>query len=799
MRNLLMPFCRSVFSLLLLACCLPSQAQSPEFLQLMGEIKTAIKHSSANVTRGEQCAPQMFDMAKEGIQANEFTEMLNRVVVDPLETGAKVAAGALGVPGGAITSYSLVRCYMKEADWEGLKRCALGEALGYALGKGMEKANIEELEGALAGAAWDKAYGALRDAVESYQQTSETINWTAGGKCQLAVTAVWNKRRMPGAEGGMISVQINANACRCNAPSELERGNMRFRVPVRYVRAGADQPGWATDTNRETTMRVQCCGQGREGKVTRYRLDGGFSEFVGEPRESVAPPPPPPKPVAPPPPPEPQWSDANPCPECQPFLDLAEQHRLAAEELDAQAQEIQERLQANRQRQRATQQRIDQINKEIGGKAGEGGSATDPDSGLTTESWTQADGSVKVTVKDARGNVLSERTRQRRDVARLRERIAREEAELARLKAEEAKLNGDLDRAVKGRQTQRKLEADARAELHRCVEERCKRRTAAAAAQTACAFPAAQPVTIGPREQFGYGEAQKAGEVGKAALGILGGFLGGRGGGGRASGPFSGPGGDKPPLADDPIRDKQTFTDALTGTAIKVGGQYRPDGKLLVSVDVDKAEDKGVVHHAALERLVPQPDGSCKTQVAEPIEWLHYEIWEDWWAKIRIQRYESVDGGPWRKTHDTGWRDWGSGSRLLESGVMSADQIPRTAWGSMGADRAFGGPRSAGAVFDPGKPLVTGQPAPERLLVHVTRPGQDPVTTVPFTLYPTYANDGKVSYGNTAPDFDKLLRESSKPTRAELDKMFKDPPASLGGRRSLDPAPSPPRIGERLE
>lgn len=758
MRNTRNP-CRSLFLALSFFPLLsfPARAQSPEFLQLMGEIKTAIKHSSASVTRGEQCAPQMFQMAKEGIQANEFTELINRVVVDPLETGAKVAVGALGVPGGAVTTYSLVRCYMKEADWEGLQRCAMGEALGYAGGKGLDKVGIDGLENALAGAAWDKAYGALREAVERYQQTSETINWTAGGKCQLQVTAVWSKRRMPGAEGGMISVQINANACRCNAPGELERGNMRFRVPVRYVRAGASQPGWATDTSRETTLRVQCCGQGREGKTTRYRLDGGFVEFVGEPPEPVIPPPtapPPPKPVAPLPPQEPQWSDANPCPECQPFLELAEKHRQAAEDLDAEAQEIQERLQANRQRQRATQQRIDQINKEIGGKAGEGGSATDPDSGLTTESRTQADGSVKVTVKDARGNVLSERTRQRRDVARLREQLAREEAELARLKAEESKLDADLERAVKGRQTQRKLEADARTELHRCVEERCKRRTAAALPQTACAFPAAQPVIIGPREKFGYGDEQKTGEVGKAAIGILGGFLGGRGGGGRGGGPFQGgpSGADKPRLADDPIRDKQTFTDAQTGTAIKVGGQYRPDGRLLVSVDVDKAEDKGVVHQATMERLQAQPDGSCRTQVAEPIEWQHYEIWEDWWAKIRIQRYESADGGPWRKTHDTGWRDWDSGSRLLAGGMLPADQIPRTAWGSMGADRAFGGPRSAGAVFDPGQPLVTGRPAAgERLVVHVSRPGQDPVTTVPFVLYPTYGADGKVSYGNPAP------------------------------------------------
>ena len=274
-----------------------------------------------------------------------------------------------------------------------------------------------------------------------------------------------------------------------------------------------------------------------------------------------------------------------------------------------------------------------------------------------------------------------------------------------------------------------------------------------------CSYPPVNPVIIGPRDKFGYGTEQKAGELGKAALGVVGGFLGG-GGSGFGGSPFQGgsPGGGKPRLADDPIRDKQTFTDAQTGTAIQVGAHYRQDGKLLVSINVDKAEDKGVVHQAAMERLQYLPSGDCAIQVAEPVEWLHFEIWEDWWAKIRIQRYESIDGVPWRKTHDTGWRDWSSGSRLLESGMMSADQIPRTAWGSMGADRAFGGPRAAGAVFDPGKPLVTGQPATERLVVHVSQPGKDPVTTVPFTLYPTYGADGKVNYTNQAPDWEAMRR-----------------------------------------
>lgn len=773
MRNTLNLF-RGLFLALLLTSLAyaPAQAQSPEFLQLIGEIKAAIKYSSAEVSRGQQCAPQMFDMAKEGIQANEFTELLNRVVVDPLETGAKVGAGALGVPGGAVTTYSLVRCYMKEADWEGLKRCAAGEALGYGLGKGLEKVGVEELQGALAGAAWDKAYGALREAVESYQQTSEPpINWTAGGKCQLTVTAAWNKRRQPGAEGGVISVLINATNCICSRPAELESGYMRFRVPVKYVRTGNNQPGWAADTSGETILRVKCCG-GQEGVNTRYRLDGGFSGFVRDQAPPVTPAEPP-KPVPPPVPPAPvelQWSESNPCPECQPFLELAEKHRQNAEDLAAEAQELQTRLQANRQRQGVTQQRIEQLNREISGKAGEGGSATDPDSGLTTESWSQPDGSVKVTVKDAKGNVLSEHTRQRRDVGKLKEQIAQEQAELARLKAEETKLNSELERVAKGRQTQRKLEADARAELRRCVEERCNKRMASQPPQTACAFSEVKPVTIGPREQFGYGGEQKAAAAGKAVIGLLGGFLGGGGGGGFQAVPS---GGGAPPLVDDPIKDKQSFVDEQSGTEIQVGARYRPDGKLLVSVDVDEAEDKGVVHQATLERLEYSPSGACAIKAADPVEWLHYEIWEDWWAKIRITRYESVDGGPWRKTHDTGWRDLDSGSNLLESGAMTPEQISRTAWGSMGADRAFGGPRAAGALFDPGQPLVLDQPSPERLVVHVTQPGKDPVTTVPFTLYPTYGTDGQVNYTDKAPDWNSL-RQVRMPVGGGMQQI--DPP-----------------------
>jgi hypothetical protein len=311
--------------------------------------------------------------------------------------------------------------------------------------------------------------------------------------------------------------------------------------------------------------------------------------------------------------------------------------------------------------------------------------------------------------------------------------------------------------------------AEAQAALERCLRD-CYRQAAAAAGTQAalakspasvpkkgapCAFSPARAISIGPREKFGYGEAQKTAEVGQAALGMIGGLLGGR----RASpGPAPVQSDSRPQLASDPVRSKQAFTDAKTGTAISVGSHYRPDGKLLVSVNVDRANDKGVVHQVALERLEPLSDGSCAPQGMLPAAWLHFEVWEDWWAKIRVQKYESVDGGPWRQTHDSGWRDWGSGSNLLGSGTLPASEIGGTAWGSMGADRAFGGPKAAGALFDAGAPRVVDAPSPERLVIHVTQPGQDPVTTVPFTLYPTYAAGGAIRYSDKEPDLDAALR-----------------------------------------
>lgn len=271
-----------------------------------------------------------------------------------------------------------------------------------------------------------------------------------------------------------------------------------------------------------------------------------------------------------------------------------------------------------------------------------------------------------------------------------------------------------------------------------------------------CYFPPVQPATIGPKETFGNSAEKKALEAGKAVMGLFGGLLGGGGGDGDGGGsPFGmmpGGGDSGPDLVDNPIKDAmQRYALPDAQTAIKAAARYRDDGKLLVSVEVDESPDDGVVHQVELQRLTPNDDGSCTLQVMRPGQWLHYGIYEKWWTKLRIQTFVN-DGSGWKKTSDTGWMDWESGTNVLETGRIPASEIPNTAWGSMGADRAMGGPRAAGALFDPGKPALYEKPAPERIVVHVTKPESDPVTTVPFALYPVYGADGTVALTDRAPE-----------------------------------------------
>ncbi|MFO7189690.1 MAG: hypothetical protein DIU74_008390, partial [Pseudomonadota bacterium] len=303
-------------------------------------------------------------------------------------------------------------------------------------------------------------------------------------------------------------------------------------------------------------------------------------------------------------------------------------------------------------------------------------------------------------------------------------------------------------------------------------------------AQVQCSFPPVQPVTIGPKDEFGNSTEKKILDAGQAVFGILGGLLGGGrggddGGGGFGMFPDSG-GSNEPRLDSNPLRGiMQRFERRDAETALKAAAKYMDDGKLLISAEVDDSPDDGVVHMIEVQRLVPRADGSgCDTQVQRPGRWLHYAIYEKWWAKLRIQTFVS-DGTGWKKTGDTGWMDIGSGTNVLETGKIPANEIADTGWGSMGADRAMGGPRAAGAYFDPGKPSAYGVSVPERYVVHVSRPESDPVTTTPFVFYPTYFADGTVKLSDKTP---------------EQPFVFPGPPPKLpigGGMTQIDPPREP--------
>ena len=217
-------------------------ATSPEFYQLLLEVNGQLKTFVPK--RGPQCTPDLVDKAQNALQRELAVSALNAVVVKPLETGAKTALGLLGVPAAAISTYSVMRCAMDESSPEGFAKCALGEAIGYGAGKGLEAAQVDEISGALAGVSLGEAYNAARGAYDSYQSTSETVEGEASGECKVKYRFHWRKRRSGSARGGRIMVQMWISDCECTSPSEARSGYVTASFNVNYAKAGSDQPGW---------------------------------------------------------------------------------------------------------------------------------------------------------------------------------------------------------------------------------------------------------------------------------------------------------------------------------------------------------------------------------------------------------------------------------------------------------------------------------------------------------------------------------------------------------------------------
>jgi len=470
-------------------------AASPEFHQLLGEVNAQLK--TFVPTRGPRCTPDLIDKVQNALQGEIFTGALNAVVVKPLETGAKAGLSMLGIPAAAITTYSLMRCAMDEGDAAGFGKCALGEAIGYGAGAGLDRAGVDAVSGALSGVALDDAYGRVRGAYEAYQSTSETVSGESEGDCKVRYSIRWSKRKSPGARGGKIHFQSWVSDCKCNSASEAKSGYVSTWFKVNYRKAGNNQPGWKLNTFEKLHVEAQCCGQSAAAKnnvflfnpqgllvrdtpppVTPGPATGAQPTETetgdqGEGDTSTTPEPPrPPPPVILPPPEKEEYSRANPCPPCKPIQDkITEVARESGDLLKQRSGKLGEKNQKESDKGKVEQQ-IERLQSRLRGEAGTGGESTDAE-GNTTSSYDMGDGRVRIRVTDAQGNVISERFRQRESTADIQAGLDAKKKELEQIEKDIGQLQKDIDEIDKKREELKKKYDNLQKALTDCVERLC--------------------------------------------------------------------------------------------------------------------------------------------------------------------------------------------------------------------------------------------------------------------------------------------------------------------------------------
>jgi len=230
----------------------------------------------------------------------------------------------------------------------------------------------------------------------------------------------------------------------------------------------------------------------------------------------------------------------------------------------------------------------------------------------------------------------------------------------------------------------------------------------------------ADPIRVGANSEVGSG-AELKDKVKEALGGVVGGVVGNIFGGGRiGTGGGSSSGGTDPKLAKDPIPDdnKKVFTDPNTGIKISVGMTPTADG-LQVSTAIVDSPDDGTFQTIYLQ----DPEG----RKAGPTRYDIYELYQDWeltvsWTYDRWVNGEHVE-------HDEGgWSE--EGRDIL--GTFAIPQENDGLWNRLGFSTATKGVRSLGAFFPISNELL--QSEPMKLVIHVTRPGEEPVTTVPFVI-----------------------------------------------------------------
>ncbi|MGE0667793.1 MAG: hypothetical protein AB7O49_14660 [Sphingomonadales bacterium] len=222
-----------------------------------------------------------------------------------------------------------------------------------------------------------------------------------------------------------------------------------------------------------------------------------------------------------------------------------------------------------------------------------------------------------------------------------------------------------------------------------------------------------KPIIVGSNGKVGSG-ARAKGKALSTLSGLAGGFLGGGGGGG-------GKGKDGPPLVKCKIKDKEMtlFTDPGTGISMKVGAKQTGD-TINVFAEVAKSPDNGTFQAAYMtppgeSPQVPQDVGICG-------------LWGEWSLTVSWTKTTYVNGQ--KVSEESG--GYSKAGNFSIPGTVSSDAAPAGLWKQMGFSNASHGAKGIAMQYKAPAALAAGKPVD--MVIHVTRPGEDPVTTVPFVL-----------------------------------------------------------------
>ncbi|MEN3976670.1 hypothetical protein [Emcibacter sp. SYSU 3D8] len=245
-------------------------------------------------------------------------------------------------------------------------------------------------------------------------------------------------------------------------------------------------------------------------------------------------------------------------------------------------------------------------------------------------------------------------------------------------------------------------------------------RTTAAPAKKICPKKP-QPIIVGSNGKVGSGARAKAKAI-STLSGLAGGLLGGGGG-------SKGKGKGGPPLVKCKIKNKEmtVFTDPGTGISLKVGAKQAGDSVNVIA-EVSKSRDNGTFQTAYMNPPGESPQAPQEVGICG--------LWGEWSLSVSWTKTTYVDGQ--KVSEESG--GYSRAGNFNIPGTVSSDQAPAGLWKQLGFSNASHGAREILMRYRPPAALDAGQPV--NMVIHVTRPGEDPVTTVPFNLLMTRTPKG---------------------------------------------------------